>query len=191
MVRRNKAFSFVEIVIAIGILAFAMIPLMMSSQQSTRIQRYNIYRVTGTNLANATMERFKNLKYLDLEENFAHGEDKAKEIIENDPVLNTDGVSDEHREFINNFERSATFEDVPNNDNLGLLTVKVSWRPHPKQPRTTVELARVIVDWHEVGLSPMTATGDYAFSKVKGTPTDIGNMIDPEVMSNFWKDMGG
>ena len=189
----SSGFSLIEIVIAVGILSFAMIPIINSSQQSVRMTGYNIYRVTGSNLCMSIIDRYKNSSYEDLIKMFGQGDDYAQTIISNDPALNSTGLPADHAAFIKKFQRSAIIEEIVDEPNLAKFTAVVRWKSHPRRPPTVFKLTRIIVNYDRIGIKPISASGNYSFTRCDST-TDKNRetgIVDARALKKFWRDFGG
>lgn len=146
MMNSKRGFTFLEILMCVVLLAFAIIPmasLMMRESQATAMGRT---RTFALHLASNIIERVKMEELEAIKVSFGTPA-AAEAAISSIEELNRPSDSDIYNSLMNDFIRTATLEiDPASNGRKAVLKVQIKWdeKGHPRQ----IERAIIIVDSH-------------------------------------------
>jgi type II secretory pathway pseudopilin PulG len=126
----RPAFSLVEIMLAILVMALALIPIVSLIQAGTRQTRFNEQHVLASLLAAHILERYREEPREVLESLASSGAAAIRE----DPLLTpVDADAAGFRQLISGFERSVEYRRNP--EGVALLVARVRWQPPRMQPQ--------------------------------------------------------
>ncbi len=130
-----------ELVVVVGILAFVIGPLVLSSRSSIGKAEYDMKRALAVNLATRMAERFGALDYRQAKATLGgEGFDPEK-----DPLLAPETYPDFLKERLVEYRKSIRFEEfVP--DRLGMIQVEIRWIPKQGAPETSLKASKVVVN---------------------------------------------
>lgn len=171
--RRTAGASFLEVVVAVAIVAFILVPMIVSFTASTRGTDHTNRRLVAISLTNACLERFRAQPFGQLKTLFGPGTDGGRGVLEKDPTIRSELIGAAFFESVREYVLDGAFEEVTPGK-LGVLTFRCRFPTRNGGPMATVKLAKVIIDYAKVGweshrqapvagppssLNPLTALG--------------------------------
>lgn len=123
-----------------GILAFALGPLLLMSQNSIGRTDHDMRRILAVNLSNRMLERFAALPYPALRRLLAEGFDP-----ETDPLLAPPTLPEALRLRLAEYTKQVRFREVTPG-RLGVLEVEVRWQAKRGSPEARLRAVRVVMN---------------------------------------------
>lgn len=157
--RGRRAFSFLEIVFAIAILACAMLPIIQGSRGGIRRAGFNLHRITATMLTNQLMERYRTMPYAWLLEQFGSGDVDMAQALKQDAVLGSPFLPESYAKMVEGFNVRGSFSDLCGDGALGLLSFAVEWKATPTAKPSTLSLGKVVINYKKFGITTVGPSG--------------------------------
>lgn len=130
-----------ELVVCVGLLAFVLGPMVLSSRSGIGKTEYDMKRALGVNLATRIAERFASLDYPLLKQTLEGAYDPDQ-----DPLLNPASYPEFLQEALKDYTKEVRFRELAT-DRVGIVEVEVRWYPRKGQPQTKLKASKVIVNW--------------------------------------------
>ncbi len=149
---RRRGFSLLEVIVTVVILSIALVPIFAYFGSAPKRSAVTMHRALAHTLANQLLERYRAVPYDTLQRAFGQGEEQARSIISQDPLIRWEAQPRDIAHMVRNYEytRDIVFEPVQGQPGLALLRVYVRWKMGDVPPRE-VQISRVIVDYAKVG----------------------------------------
>lgn len=136
----RRGFSMLELVVVVGMLAFAIGPMVLSSRSSIGKTEYDMKRAMAVNLATRMAERFAAVDYYTLVETIDASFDPDA-----DPLLSPETYPDFLKARLGEYSKQVTFRELVT-DRVGIVEVAVRWYPRKGMPQATLKASKVIVN---------------------------------------------
>jgi hypothetical protein len=139
-----------EIVVTVGVLATALIPLVSGFTSSIRSTDHVNRRALAIALTNTCLERYRGTPFDRLAGLFGDVKGDGSEVLSRDPLLRSDLAGPAFSGSLREYRLEGRFEvTVPGQ--LGLLTFTCHFPTRTGGPPTSVHLSGVVVDYTKIG----------------------------------------
>lgn len=145
----KKGATFFGVMLATVIISLAVIPLVASLIDQTRMTRVSRARIFATHLAHNMLERMRLENYNSVKV-WLDSPQAGELFIQQDVLLSPPDASAKYRQMLSGFKREMVFAEV--NPRIGSLEAYVSWVEDGQSRR--VRLATVLVDTNLPGGVP-------------------------------------
>lgn len=140
MTRRAGA-TMLEIVFTVGLVAFALVPLVMMSRGNIGRTDHAMRRILAVNLSTRMIQRFAAVPYPQLK---AMVTDPAFDV-DQDPLLAPLTLPEDLRERLREYRKKVAFREVVP-DALGVVEVELAWEAKQGGPEATLRSSQVVMN---------------------------------------------
>ena len=143
----RRGATFVEIAIAVLLIAVVLGPMIVAFTGTVRGTDHTNRRVVAIALTNQALERFKSEPLARLKELFAS--DAGARALTEDPTLQSEMVGAAFQESVTSFHLSGKFEEKQPGK-VGVLTITCKFPSQQAGKEAEVTLAKVVADFTKV-----------------------------------------
>lgn len=131
MMRRNRAFTAVEVIVAVAVLAIAVLPVFVSTTSSSKNVRLTEYHVIAQTRAKRLLEAFSTYSLAELKAASGGGGALPPPFSQADLDGAGFDLPPEYRRKMENFVEEYSFELL--DPDLGMVKVHISWTVQGRQ----------------------------------------------------------